>query len=423
MGGFFRRLALAFAVGDLTKVPFSDDIQSDSILLMRRNIRERVTTLAPFLVFDEDPYIVVGEDGGLYWMIDAFTVSNRYPYSRHLVLGNRSLNYIRNSVKAVVNAYDGSVRFYVFDTDDPILQAWRLALPELFVLQSDMPEYLKRHIRYPELLFQIQATLYTTYHVQNEQVFYNREDLWTIARQDRAQTDGQASGALEPLFILMKFPGETTLEFVSMLPFTPANRNNLIGWMGARSDGSNYGSLRAYHFPKTRFVDGPLQIQARIDQDSQLSSQLTLWNQQGSTVIRGNLLVIPLDDTLLFAEPMYLQAERSPMPELRMVVLATQDQLAYAPTFPETLNVILRRSQPDHVAVSPQAQAPPGQTPAAQVTTGPSAPMRSLIDRANQSLRDYRRLTAEGRLGEAGLRLEELNRTLEEMNRVETSGF
>jgi uncharacterized membrane protein (UPF0182 family) len=193
--------------------------------------------------------------------------------------------------------------------------------------------------------------------------------------------------------------------------------------MGARSDGANYGSLRAYHFPKTRFVDGPLQIQARIDQDSQVSSQLTLWNQQGSTVIRGNLLVIPLDDTLLFAEPMYLQAERSPMPELRLVVLATQDQLAYAPTFPETLNAILRRARPDHLADSQQTQAPPGQRAAVPATTGPSVPMRSLIDSANQSLADYRRLTAEGKLGEAGLQLEELNRTLEEMNRVGNSGF
>lgn len=412
MGSFFRRLLLAWSVGDLAKVPFSDDVTADSALLMRRNIRERVSELAPFLTLDEDPYIVIGDDGALYWMIDAYTTSDRYPYARRLRLGNGSINYVRNSVKAVIDAYNGTVRFYVFDPEDPIIQAYQKMFPEMFFAADKMPSFLRSHVRYPELLFRAQSAIYSTYHVENEQVFYNREDVWTIAQQGRGQQGQQAADVIEPFFILMRFPGETDLEFVSILPFTPSNRNNLIGWISGRSDGEHYGTLRSYHFPKTRFVNGPLQIQAQIDQEPQLSSQLTLWNQQGSTVIRGNLLVIPMNDVLLFVEPIYLQAERSPMPELRLVVLATQDRLVYASRFPDALNQLVQgrgESQP----------APPPTTSTTPSTTTPAQPaaVQSLIQRANQALADYQRLTAQGKLGEAGVKLEELKRTLEEMNR------
>jgi uncharacterized membrane protein (UPF0182 family) len=418
MGSLLRRLAIAWTVGDIAKAPFSDDIQPDSVLLMRRNIRERVSELAPFLLFDSDPYIVVGADGGLYWIFDAFTTSDRYPYARQVNVGGSTLNYIRNSVKAVIDAYNGTVHFYVFDPDDPIIQSYRKMFPQLFTDRAEMPDFLQAHVRYPELLFRIQAGVYGTYHVENEQVFYNREDIWTVGQQARSQQGQGSAGAIEPFFVLMSFPGETAMEFVSILPFTPANRNNLIGWIAGRSDGDKYGTLRAYRFPKTRFVDGPLQIQARIDQDPQLSSQFTLWNQQGSTVIRGNLLVLPLDDTLLFVEPVYLQAERSPMPELRMVVLATQDRLAYAARFPDALRQLLQGSStPRASAGESAATAPPSAPPAAAPSSAPSADVRSLIDRANQALTEYRRLTAEGRLAEAGARLEELNRTLQEMAR------
>jgi hypothetical protein len=411
MGSFFRRLLLAWTVGDITKVPFSDDVKADSMLLMRRNIRERVSELAPFLAFDDDPYIVVGTDGGLYWIMDAFTTSDRYPYARHINFRNRPLNYIRNSVKAVIDAYNGTVRFYVFDREDLLIQSYQKMFPSLFSSVDQMPDFLQRHVRYPELLFRAQAAIYSTYHVENEQVFYNREDVWTIAQQGRAQQGPQTADAIEPFFILVRFPASTELEFVSILPFTPANRNNLIGWLGGRSDGDKYGTLRAYRFPKTRFVDGPLQIQARIDQDPQLSSQLTLWNQQGSTVIRGNLLVIPLDDILLFVEPMYLQAERSPMPELRLVVLATQDRLAYAQTFSQALSQLLAGR-----TAGPAPAPSPGQQ---QVTTKAESAVdvQSLIRRANQAFTDYQRLTAEGKLGEAGVKLDELKQTLQELNR------
>ena len=414
MGSLARRLLIAWTIGDISKVPFSDDVTSESVLLMRRNIRDRVTELAPFLMFDQDPYITVGSDGKLYWMMDAFTTSERYPYARHLNFGNRAINYIRNSVKVVIDAYDGSVRFYVFDESDPLIQAYRKMFPSLFTDAKEMPEFLRNHVRYPELLFRAQTAVYSTYHVENEQVFYNREDVWTIAQQGRGQQGQGTADTIEPFFVLMRFPGEKSLEFVSILPFTPSNRNNLIGWMAGRSDGVKYGTLRSYRFPKTRFVDGPLQIQARIDQDPQLSSQLTLWNQQGSTVIRGNLLVIPLEDTLLFVEPIYLQAERSPMPELRLVVLATQDRLAYAPRFPDALAQLLQ-GQPAITATTATA----AQSPQAPARTS-AIDLRSLVDQANQALTEYRRLTSEGRLGDAGSKLDELKHTLEEMTRSAT---
>jgi len=260
-------------------------------------------------------------------------------------------------------------------------------------------------------MFRIQALVYATYHVGDVQVFYNREDLWTVAQQGRSQA---GSDEIEPYFVLLRFPGEEDVEFVSILPFTPSNRNNLIGWMAARSDGDEYGKLRAYQFPKTRFVDGPLQIEARIDQDPELSSQLSLWNQQGSTVLRGNLLVIPLDDTLLFVAPIFLQAERSPMPELRIVVLATQDRMAYGASFEEALTNLLDRSftfTPDsEIEITETGlENPP---PAAAASTVPT----DLIQRANQALSDYQRFTAEGRMADAGRSLEDLREALEELN-------
>ena len=419
VGNFFRRLLLAFEVGDVLTLPFSNDVGADSVLLLHRNIVDRARRLAPFLTFDDDPYMVIGEDGALYWIMDAYTQSGRYPYSRHLEVGNRRINYIRNSVKAVVDAYNGDVTFYVFDPEDPLIEAYNKMLPSLFRPKSEMPVSLMKHVRYPELLFQVQAFMYSFYHVENEQVFYNREDVWTVAQQGRAQTGPQTAETIEPFFVLMSFPGESNLEFVSILPFTPSRRNNLIGWLAARSDGDNYGRLRAYHLPKTRFVDGPLQIQAKIDQDPQLSSQLSLWNQQGSAVIRGNLLVIPIEDTILFAEPIYLQAQRSPMPALRLIVLATQDRLAYATTFDEALKLLLEGrtgslsqlpGQPNLGVSQSEAPRPPTAAVAGTLTG-------TLAEQANQALRDYQRLTAAGRHGEAGAKLDELKMLLEELNR------
>jgi len=409
MGSLFRRLLLATEVGDLSAVPFSNDIVPDSVLLLHRNIIDRVLHLAPFLTFDDDPYMVVGDDGALYWMLDAYTTSDNYPYSRSMVVEGRSVNYIRNSVKAVIDAYNGNVTFYVFDDTDPLINAYQKMYPQLFQPKTQMPGFLMQHIRYPELLFETQALTYNSYHVDDEKVFYSREDVWSVAQQTRSQSDGQSAQRIDPAYVLMSFPGETKLEFVSMIPFTPSNRNNMIGWLAGRSDGADYGKLRAYRLPKTRFVDGPLQIQARIDQDPQLSSQLTLWNQQGSKVVRGSLLVIPIDDVLLYAEPIYLQAERSPMPALRLIVLATQDRLAYATSFGDALKLLLENK-------GGAIEQPPGGTPTSPTSTG--AATSTLVTRANQALTDYRRLTSEGKLGEAGARLDELKTILEELNRT-----
>src|SRR5438094_5244872 len=334
VGGFFRRLLIALDRGDLAKLPFSDDVTADSRLLMRRTLVNRVEALAPFLTFDSDPYIVVTSEGRLVWMMDAFTISETYPYARHYPIRRERINYMRNSVKAVIDAYDGTTTFYVFDVEDPIITAYRGIFPSLFKDASAMPPALRAHVRYPELLLEMQAKVYALYHMTNPEVFYNREDLWTVANEVglNARRE-QATQPIEPNFVLMTLPGEKTTEFIEILPFTPANRNNLIGWIAGRCDGPNYGTAIAYEFPKSRLVDGPLQVEARIDQNAQLSGQLSLWNQQGSHVRRGGMLVIPIGKALLYAEPIYLQAERSPMPELRLVVLALQDRLAYGPTF------------------------------------------------------------------------------------------
>jgi hypothetical protein len=422
LGGFLRRIALALDRDDLAKLPFSDDVTQDSRLLMRRNLRDRVSALAPFLTYDPDPYIVLGDDGRLSWIMDAFTLSDSYPYSTHYQLDNNSINYMRNSVKVVIDAYDGTTTFYVFDTEDPIIAAYRRIFPSLFKDASTMSPGLRKHVRYPEMLLKLQAEVYGLYHMTDPEAFYNREDLWTVATEVGMSEGGQqVTQAMQPNFVLMKLPGETGEEFVEILPFTPANRNNLIGWIAGRSDGAEYGTSVVYNFPKTKLVDGPLQIEARIDQNAQLSGQLTLWNQQGSHVRRGALLVIPTGRALLYAEPIYLQAERSPMPELRLVVLALQDKLAYGPNFESAMAALFGGASSSLSALSTSAAAEPvrgapGSNAVPQTSSPPAADVNALIAEAAKDLADYQRLTAEGKLGEAGQKLEELKRTLDKLN-------
>jgi uncharacterized protein len=415
LGGILRRILIAIDRNDLGKLPFSDDVNSQSRLLMRRNIRDRVTALAPFLTFEQDPYIVLGDDGRLRWVQDAFTTSDNYPYSSHYRLDDQTINYARNSIKAVIDAYDGTTTFYVFDDQDPILATYRQIFPTLFKDASTMPAGLRKHVRYPELLLKLQAEVYGLYHMTDPAVFYNREDLWTVATEVGMGNSGeQATLAMQPNFVLMKLPGVDGEEFVEILPFTPANRNNLIGWIAGRSDGANYGTAVVYDFPKTRLVDGPLQIEARIDQNAQLSGQLTLWNQQGSHVRRGSLLVIPCGKALLYAEPIYLQAERSPMPELRLVVLALQDKLAYGTTFEAALASLFGGNASSlTVAEAPQSSAP---LQSAAGAPQPAADLNGLITEASKDFGDYQRLTSEGKLGEAGQKLEQLKRVLDKLN-------
>jgi hypothetical protein len=415
MGGLLRRVLIAFDRGDVTKVPFSDDISPDSRLLMRRNIRDRVRGLAPFLTFDSDPYITIGDDGRLRWLLDAFTTADTYPYATHYELHNEQINYLRNSVKVVVDAYTGDTTFYVFDTTDPIIAAWRGIFPDLFKDASTMPQDLRRHVRYPELQLKLQAMVYGLYHMTDPVVFYNREDLWTVASEvGMNENNEQASLPMEPNFVLMKLPEAHEIEFIDILPFTPANRNNMIGWIAGRSDGDHYGTAMVYNFPKTRLVDGPLQIEARIDQNAQLSGQLTLWNQQGSHVRRGTLLVIPCGKALLYAEPIYLQAQRSPMPELRLVVLALQDKLAYGASYEAALQALFAgasSSMTAEASAQQNAAAPSGNKAAA----GPPD-TNALIQAAARDLNDYQRFTAEGKLADAGRKLEQLKQKLDALN-------
>jgi uncharacterized protein len=422
LGGFLRRTLIALDRGDIAKLPFSDDVTPDSRLLMRRSLRERVAELAPFLTLDPDPYVVVGRDGRIYWFMDAFTTADSYPDARDVKLGDESINYIRNSVKIIIDAYTGATTFYVFDPQDPVIAAYRAVFPGLFTDAAAMPPDLRQHVRYPELLLSVQAAVYGLYHMTDPDVFYNREDLWSVATQ--MSPADQPQRASEPNFVLMTLPGEHATEFIEILPFTPANRNNLIAWIAGRSDGEHYGQAVVYDFPKTRLVDGPLQIEARIDQNAQLSGQLSLWNQQGSHVRRGSLIVIPIGHALLYAEPIYLQADRSPMPEMRLVVLAVQDRLAYGPTF-EAAMAALFGGAASTLSASPQAAAAVASASPAAAAVAPAASPASsreaLITAAARDLADYQQLTAAGKLGEAGQKLEALKHTLEALQAQPTT--
>src|SRR5258706_979977 len=428
IGGRARRMLLAWALGDLSRLPFSNDVNSESRVLIHRNIRELVNGIAPFLIYDNDPYIVVSNEGRLFWMLDAFTESSSYPYSRHHDVGQNNVNYIRNSVKVVIDAYNGTTHFYVFDNNDPLIATYRATFPSLFLDASQMPPDLRAHVRYPETLIRVQGEVYGLYHTQSPKAFFQREDVWNVAQQ--VGIDGNEKKQvqqIDPYFVLMQLPGEKpTREFVLILPFTPAGRNNLIGWMAGRCDGDEYGRLLIYNFPKSRLIDGPLQIEARIDQNSQLSSQFTLWNQQGSHVLRGHLLVIPIGKSLLFVEPIYLKAESSPMPELRLVVLATQDRLGFGPTFDDAMNSIFgdlgrpptqQKPEPSK-ETSAEGQPKPAASPSPPGQPAPAASVQQLIDKAVQEFEEYQRLTSQGKLGEAGQKLEQHKRTLEELKRA-----
>jgi uncharacterized membrane protein (UPF0182 family) len=432
IGNRLRRMLLAWSLGDLSKLPFSNDIRSDSRVLINRNVRAIVNGVAPFLTYDKDPYIVVSNEGRLFWIFDAFTESAYFPYSTHHDVAGNSVNYVRNSVKVVIDAYNGSANFYVFDKQDPLIAAYQRVFPGLFRDASEMAADLRTHVRYPETLLRAQGEVYNLYHTQNPKTFFQREDAWNIANRITLDKDAKKQTTpIDPYYVLMQLPGEPqSMEFVLILPFTPVNRNNLIGWIAGRSDGENYGKLLAYNFPKSRLIDGPLQIDARIDQNAQLSGQFTLWNQQGSRVIRGHLLVIPLGRSLLFVEPIYLQAEHSPMPELRIVVLATHEKLAYGSTFGEAMTNLFgdaaRALQPSQTSPAQPGQAgstQPGQpgapaSPGAAASPTPSQNLQQLVNRAIQEFEDYQRLTAEGKLGEAGQKLEQHRRTLEEIRRL-----
>ncbi|ADN34785.1 protein of unknown function UPF0182 [Methanolacinia petrolearia DSM 11571] len=338
LSGIINRLIYGIKFGSLELV-VSGSINDESRILMHRNIVDRASAIAPFLSYDNDPYVVVA-DGKLYWIIDAYTSSDMYPYSEPVgasFINGYKTSYLRNSVKTVVDAYTGEVTYYVIDPDDPVIGTYRKIFPELFRDFSDMPEELKDHIRYAQGLFEIQADRYATYHMKDPVVFYNREDEWVIPdevyREDREQ--------MQPYYVIMKLPKEDSEEFILMLPFTPIGKENMIGWMAGRSDTPDYGDLIVYQFSKQELTYGPMQIEARIDQDTEISQAITLWSQSGSSVLRGNTLVIPIENSILYVEPLYLQAtERGTLPQLKRVIVAYDDRLTMQNTLEEALGVI-----------------------------------------------------------------------------------
>jgi uncharacterized membrane protein (UPF0182 family) len=460
LGSGLRRWAVAWSLGDITKIPFSKAITKDTRVLLHRQIMDRVSRLAPFLQLDNDPYIVAGNDGKLYWMLDAYTTSLYRPYATHYQVGSEWANYARNSVKIVIDAYNGNTDFYVFEPDDPIIQSWRKIFPALFKDAEKMPADLRSHVRYPETLFRTQTEVYGVYHTDDVSAFFSRNDLWSVARlQDNdagsapvmaapfpqpgvpgSMMPGQGplpgqpqvpvyprqsaignrngDGFIEPYFLLTQLPGSSAgEEFLLSVPFTPNGRPlNLSGWLAARSDGENYGQLALYNIAESRNISAPQQILARITQEGELSKLISLWNQQKSSVLWGNLLVIPIGRGLLYVQPIFLQSNSSPLPELRLVVLATQDELFYAPTYEGALKKLLgdEAELPSGNTAAPR----PSTTDAGSTPTAPGATRAQLIEKAARDLNDYQRLTAEGKYGEAGRKLESLKKNLETLKRT-----
>jgi uncharacterized membrane protein (UPF0182 family) len=429
MGGFFGRLAFSIRMMD-PNLLLSSYMTSESRIMFQRQIAQRAREIAPFLFFDSDPYLVVSE-GRLYWILDAYTTTNMYPYSKRM--GRSQINYIRNTVKIVLDAYHGSITFYQAE-NGPIISAYAAMFPSLFKPISTMSADLHTHVRYPVDLFRIQATMYREYHMQDVQVFYNQEDLWEIPNEiyrDRPQ-------AMEPYYIIVKLPGEEREEFLLLVPFTPAQKDNMIGWLAARCDGENYGDLLVYTLPKEKLIFGPMQLEARIDQQPEISSQFTLWGQSGSEIIRGNLLAIPIESSFLYVEPIYLQARQEPepqqnfgeeggapqgqrprnlrqstaIPELKQVIVAFGGKVVMRPTFEEALNELFGAGTGRTLALSQSTETTTEQS-AAQTVADLADEADLQFQQVRESLKNWDWTTA----GEAMNKLEqsilELKKSLE----------
>jgi uncharacterized membrane protein (UPF0182 family) len=393
--------------------------------MFHRNVEERVKLLAPFLNFDKDPYVVLS-NGKIYWMVDAYTTSDYFPYSQPFSSteniqykeGNSSqvlttqlsdfldgINYIRNSVKAVVDAYDGTVNFYIMDDKDPIIKVWSKIFPGLFKAKDQMPKGLLQHIRYPIDMLLTQGLVYEKYHMTDPTVFYNQEDLWiraTAKYYNHVQP-------VEPYYIMWQQPGTTKQEFVLMLPFTPKNRQVLMGWIAGTCDPDNYGQFLAYQFPKDKTVLGPQQVETKIDQDSFLSGQLTLWDQRGSNVIRGNVLAIPVNNTILYVEPIYLQAETAAYPEMRLVVVMQGDNMSYAKTFDQALAGLFNKTNTSNQTTSQV----PGQVQ--QVKASDNSTLQTQIQSANDAFNNYLKFIGDKRFSDAAKELEKLQTSLNDL--------
>ncbi len=437
ISNFWRKFIYSQKMGG-SQLLLSTYPNDKSRIMFRRNIMERIKKLAPFLKFEDDPYIV-NTNGKLVWMIDAYTTSDNYPYSEsysHVeqvqykqgnltrdAFSNQNsfgtANYIRNSVKVTVDAYDGSVDFYIFDQDDPIIKVWAKIFPDLFKPRSAMPKALEEHIRYPVDYLVAQGMVYAKYHMTDPAVFYNQEDLWVPA----TETYYGRTVTVEPYYIMWGFPGSDEPQFSLILPFTPKNRQVMIGWLAGLCDPENYGRFLAYNFPKEKRVLGPQQVETKIDQDRFLSGQLSLWDQRGSSVIRGNVLAIPVDNTIIYVEPIYLKAETAAYPELRLVCVMHEDNLSYGKTFKEALNGIFDGGSSNDFSISAAAEKTKengtemeqatANTPQQSTTNGSTS---QLIQKANAAFENYQEATGKGDFERAAQQLDLLKRYLKELS-------
>lgn len=392
------------------KIMLTSDIKSDSRIMFYRNINECIRKITPYVLYDPDPYLVIS-GGKLYWICDGYTISSNYPYSQSFP---RLGNYMRNSVKAVIDAYNGNMRFFVSDSTDPIIQTYGRIFPGVFEPIENMPSDIRLHIRYPEGMFYAQALMYATYHMTDPQVFYNKEDLWKIPRR----MEGKLEEDTGPYYTILRFPkpvGEKE-EFILMEPFTPSRKANMIAWMAARCDTPNYGKILVYTFPKDKLIFGPSQIEARIDQDPEISKQLTLWGQGGSEVIRGSLLVIPIEDSLLYIQPLYLAAEKGKLPQLKRVIVVYGQTVAMETNLEEALKKVFVKSGSELSSIDKPA---PSQTPAIpSVLTSKTENLKELIRKANEQYDTARKFQRDDNWAGYGDEMKKLRSTLQELKKA-----
>lgn len=413
LDSFFKRLAFAIRLGE-TNVLLSDKIDAETRVQFYREITGRVQQITPFLELDGDPYIVAW-NGRLVWMLDGYTYSDQFPYASPI--GN--INYIRNSVKITVDAYDGTVTYYISDENDPLIQTYARAFPNLFKTLDEMPEGLQAHIRYPEGLFTIQMQQYLRYHMQDVRVFYNQEDRWEIPNE-LFDTEAQPQ-PVEPYYVTMPLPGTIEQEYLLIQPFTPAEKSNMIAWAAARNDLPDYGQLIVYELPKQELIFGPIQIEARIDQDPEISQQFSLWDQRGSRIIRGNLLVIPINNTFLYVEPIYLQSGTSALPELTRVILASDQRIVMRTTLDESLAALMEAA-PLEIVLDTDGEVITGEAPAAEVETAVpveaievDATVEELIQSANTHFEAAEAAQRAGDWATYGQEIDALQRDLEQL--------
>jgi uncharacterized membrane protein (UPF0182 family) len=393
VGSFLVKAAAALSEGE-PSIIFTGYLSGESRMMIHRNVRDRLAHLASFLQWDPDPYLVITDDGRLVWMVDGYTTSLSHPYSATIAVSglDQGANYIRNAVKATVDAYTGKISLYVFDPGDPIIQSYETLFPKLFQPASEMPADLRRHVRYPEVLFRSQAEAYRIFHMRDPQVFYNKEDLWEIANNLTSQS-GQRTPML-PTYVVATLPGEKDPEFLLIVPFTPRGKDNLIGWMAARCDGDKLGELVYFQLSKQQLMYGPMQIESRIDQDQNISKDLSLWNQQGSHVLRGNIIALPVSGAFLYVEAIYIQASEARMPQLKKVVLAIGDRLIYRDTFEQALAELTSGPTPAPATRTSDPAAPAASQPDAAAL---AERLSRLRDQAEQLAKELEKLESETR--------------------------